>query len=217
MNTPNQSSSNPSGANLGSTTPGVSGNTGQTAANTSGQPGAGAANSAGLGSSSNSSPSSNATLNELQDKATALAKEATSQGQAGLDQYRQSAVGQVETLAESARAAADALKTNDTLGLSHYVSDVADGMLDFAGKLRGKSVDELIHDASDLARNNPTLFIAGSIAIGFGLTRFVKASNAARQAHTAAASPAEQPGGGRTAIPSATDQQRSASGFRQDF
>ncbi len=38
--------------------------------------------------------------------------------------------------------------------------------------LRGKSAEQLLHDAADLARNNPGLFIAGSIALGLAFPRF---------------------------------------------
>lgn len=152
MNTPNQADPNPSDS--------TQGGAGQP---TPGSPGSG-------------------TLNDLQDKATELAMEAKAKGQAELDQYRQSALSQVETLAESARAAANTLQANDSLGLSRYVAEVADSIQQFAGKLRGKNLDELLHDAAELARNNPGLFLAGSLAVGFGLTRFVKASSAAEPA-----------------------------------
>lgn len=49
-------------------------------------------------------------------------------------------------------------------------------MVRFADDLRGRNVDELVGDLNRMARNNPGLFIAGSIALGFGLTRFAKAS-----------------------------------------
>lgn len=132
--------------------------------------------SSAQGGAGQGSPGTGA-LNDLQDKAAELAREARIKGQAELDQYRQTALSQVETLANSARAAANTLQTNDSLGLSRYVAEVADNIQLFAGKLRGKSLDELLHDAAELARNNPALFLAGSLAVGFGLTRFVKASS----------------------------------------
>ena len=61
--------------------------------------------------------------------------------------------------------------------MSHYVSDIAQSMVDLADNLRGKSVDELVGEVNRLARNNPGLFIAGSVALGFGLTRFARASS----------------------------------------
>jgi hypothetical protein len=48
--------------------------------------------------------------------------------------------------------------------------------------LRGKSADELLQQAGKLARDNPTLFLAGSVALGFGLSRFLRASSPASTA-----------------------------------
>ncbi|HLD66642.1 MAG TPA: hypothetical protein VJA19_11395 [Pseudomonas sp.] len=150
--------------------------------NTPNQAGSNPSSSTSGGASQGADSPGTGARNELQDKASELAKEAKARGQAELDQYRQSALSQVETLAESARAAATTLQTNDSLGLSRYVAEVADGMQLFAGKLRGKSLDELLHDAGELARNNPALFLAGSLAVGFGLTRFIKATRSGEPA-----------------------------------
>jgi hypothetical protein len=45
-----------------------------------------------------------------------------------------------------------------------------------AHHLEGRSIDELANDAKRLARENPALFMLGSVAVGFGLSRFFKAS-----------------------------------------
>jgi hypothetical protein len=59
----------------------------------------------------------------------------------------------------------------------------------------------LLHDAADLARSNPGLFIAGSIAIGFGLSRFLKAGTAA----AATVSAEHDPAAGATSTPPPAD------------
>lgn len=114
------------------------------------------------------------------DDVRATARQATEEikakGKSQLDGYRESAADEIEKVAHSAEAAARELEGQDTLGLSGYVSDMAQGMVRLSDNLRGKSVDELFRDVNRLARDNPTLFIAGSIALGFGLTRFAKAS-----------------------------------------
>ena len=46
--------------------------------------------------------------------------------------------------------------------------------------------------AADLARNNPALFIAGSIALGFGLSRFLKAGSAPAATFADASDPASR-------------------------
>ncbi|EHY79720.1 hypothetical protein PstZobell_20073 [Stutzerimonas stutzeri ATCC 14405 = CCUG 16156] len=124
-------------------------------------------------SSSGAAPSAE----DLKAKAREAGEQVKSQGKAQLDSYRGTAADELEKVAQSVKAAAGELENQDSTGLSHYVSDMAQSMVDLADNLRGKSVDELVGDVNRLARNNPGLFIAGSIALGFGLTRFARASS----------------------------------------
>ncbi|MBB3241982.1 hypothetical protein FHW68_003519 [Pseudomonas sp. Tn43] len=94
-------------------------------------------------------------------------------------QYRDTAADQIEALARGAQSVVSEIRTNDTFGMSDYLANMADSMSSLAGKLRSKSAEELLHDGADLARDNPGLFIVGSIAVGFGLSRFLKAGTAA--------------------------------------
>jgi len=126
----------------------------------------------GSSSASHSSPAEDAKA-----KARQVAEEAKTQGKSQLEGYRETAADEIERVAQGAKAAAEELKGDDRLGLSGYVSDVAESMVQLSENLRGKSVDELLRDVNRLARNNPALFITGSIALGFGLTRFARASS----------------------------------------
>lgn len=112
----------------------------------------------------------------LQDDAKALLDSAREQGSAKFEEYRGTAADQLENLAQTAQSAAEQLQENDTLGLSHYVTDVAQSMTSLADNLRNKSAEQLLQQAGQLARDNPALFITGSIALGFGLSRFLRAS-----------------------------------------
>lgn len=98
--------------------------------------------------------------------------------QAGLhlDQYKDSAADQLENLAHNAQKAAQTMEQGDSLGLSRYVGDAAQQMTGFAESLRSKNAEQLLHDAGRLARDNPLLFLAGSVALGLGLSRLLKAS-----------------------------------------
>jgi hypothetical protein len=60
--------------------------------------------------------------------------------------------------------------------VSRYVRDAAQQVEALSGNLRSKSVPDLMHAASDLARSQPLLFIAGAVASGFALSRFLKSS-----------------------------------------
>ncbi|WP_095196142.1 hypothetical protein [Pseudomonas sp. Irchel 3A7] len=122
------------------------------------------------------------------------------QADAQFGEYRDTAADQIEALAKGAKSFVSELEEKDTLGMSDYLSDMAESMSGLAGSLRGKSAEQLLHDAAELARSNPTLFIAGSIALGFGLSRFLKAGSASTApldaASDSSASSSTPPAGG---------------------
>ena len=106
-----------------------------------------------------------------------LGEQAQAEGKAGVEHLRATAAEKVDTLAGSMQAAASELRRDDVGHLSGYVADLANGMSRFSSGLRNKSGDEMLRDVGRLARENPALFITGSIAIGFGLARFARASD----------------------------------------
>lgn len=114
----------------------------------------------------------------LKEDVTEALGGARQQADAQFGQYRDTAADQIEALAKGAKSVVSELESKDTLGMSDYLADMADSMSGLAGNLRGKSAEQLLHDGAELARNNPALFIAGSIALGFGLSRFLKAGSA---------------------------------------
>lgn len=115
---------------------------------------------------------------DLKDNVTEALGDARQKADAQFGQYRDTAADQIETLAKGAKSFVSELEEKDTLGISDYLNDMAESMSGLAGNLRGKNAEQLLHEAGDLARSNPSLFIAGSIAIGFGLSRFLKAGSA---------------------------------------
>lgn len=137
----------------------------------------------------------------LKEDVTEALGGAREQADAQFGQYRDTAADQIEALAQDAKSFVSELEDKDTLGMSDYLTDMAESMTGLAGNLRGKSAEQLLHDAADLARNNPALFIAGSVAIGFGLSRFLKAGTSAAATvsadhHDPAAGRSTPPSGG---------------------
>ena len=129
------------------------------------------------GTGQNASGAAGHATEDAKAKARQAADQVKTQGKSQLEGYRETAADEIEKVAQGAKAAAQELEGQDRLGLSNYVSDMAQNMVQFSDSLRGKSVDELFQDVNRLARNNPALFITGSIALGFGLTRFARASS----------------------------------------
>ncbi|HET6805689.1 MAG TPA: hypothetical protein VFH59_09645 [Frateuria sp.] len=132
------------------------------------------------------------------DGADEMAERMRAEGQEQVRHYRNVAADKVDTLADSVKAAAAEMRDDDVAHLSRHVSDMAGGLSRMAAGLREKSADELLHDVRRIARENPTLFIAGSIAIGFGLTRFARASASNGTDRERASPPAVSERTGRT-------------------
>ncbi|HKS14125.1 MAG TPA: hypothetical protein VJS90_13950 [Pseudomonas sp.] len=126
-----------------------------------------------------SSPPTDAAKDHLQNiagEANSLLTEAKEQGSEQFEHYRDFAAEQLDTLVEGAQSAASALEGKDSLGLSSYLGDLARYLGEFSHQVRDQSAEQLLQKGSQLARDNPAVFLAGSVAIGFGLSRFLRAS-----------------------------------------
>jgi hypothetical protein len=70
--------------------------------------------------------------------------------------------------------------------VARYVRDAAGHVETLSQNLRGKSVNDLIREASRLARSQPAVFLAGAVASGFMLSRFLKSSASRAEGATSA-------------------------------
>ena len=61
-------------------------------------------------------------------------------------------------------------------GLARTLDDVATNVESFADTIRGRSLTQLVSSAAELARRNPTVFLAGTIIAGFAVSRFVRST-----------------------------------------
>lgn len=132
--------------------------------------------STSTGASSRSDDDVKQTARHLGEEARHLGDEARTQGKEQFEHLRGTAAQNLDKLAESAQAAASKLEQDDVGHLSEYVSDLASRMGQLSNTLRTKSIDEVFQDLGRIARENPALFVTGSLAIGFGISRFARAS-----------------------------------------
>lgn len=129
----------------------------------------------GTGTTSNNRPQDSS---DLREQLSGAADDAKSMAKDQGEHYRDAAAENVDAMADSARAAADQLDHGGLGGeLSDHITDLADGMSRFSAGLRDKSADEMIRDLRETARNHPAMFLAGSVALGFGISRFARASS----------------------------------------
>jgi hypothetical protein len=79
--------------------------------------------------------------------------------------------------------ASSQFKEQNLQTLADYTSEIGSTIKSFSENLHNRTVEELLKDIQSIARRNPTAFVLGSIAVGVGISRFLKAS-AERQKST---------------------------------
>ena len=87
-----------------------------------------------------------------------------------------------ERIAAAVERTADELGDDGETSLTGFGHSVASLMRQLAGGLRERDVEEFARELGALARRNPGVFLAGSVAVGFGVARFFKAHTPGAQA-----------------------------------
>ncbi len=117
-----------------------------------------------------------ATKQKLEEDARDAKRKASAKAHEKAEAGQHQAADEGDALSDAIDAAASSLDDHDREGLARYARELSEHLSSAAEQLEGRSVDELANDAKRLARNNPALFMLGSISVGFGLSRFFKAS-----------------------------------------
>ncbi|MBV8766391.1 MAG: hypothetical protein JOZ66_15895 [Hyphomicrobiales bacterium] len=111
---------------------------------------------------------------QAKDAASSLANEANQRAMGFLNQQVASGADLVSHVADSAKSAADNLEEKAPQ-LAQLVRDAAERVEGFSNDFRGKTVDELMRDVSDLTRRQPALVFGAASLAGFCLFRVLKA------------------------------------------
>jgi hypothetical protein len=98
-------------------------------------------------------------------------------GREEADRIKQQAADKAEDIADALDAGTEELEGNGGDALSGYAHSMASLMRRMAGGLRENDIEDFASELSDYARRNPAMFLAGSVALGFGISRFLKASS----------------------------------------
>jgi hypothetical protein len=85
----------------------------------------------------------------------------------------------IRNVARAIDSAATELESQSPTG-ARTVRETARQVEGLSDNLSGRSVNELIHTAAQLARAQPAVFIGGSVVAGFALARFLKSSSQQR-------------------------------------
>jgi ABC-type transporter Mla subunit MlaD len=157
------------------------------------------------------SPSQDSAISGLVDRAQGLASNVAASAQ---DKARQLAEEQKSAAAEQVEEVARVLDTAAEQvervlpEAAQYVRDAASGVHRVSSAVRDQSVDDMIDMVTTFARNQPGLFLAGSVFAGFAVARFLK-SSADRRWETE--STGASAGGGRSGSKSSGSRSRGGS------
>jgi hypothetical protein len=113
---------------------------------------------------------------KLKSEAANVIETAKDAGRQRLETGKDRAAEQVEKVAGVMEQASAQLKDSDLGSLADYAGQVASTIKSVSDNLRNRSIDDFLRDTQSLARQNPTLFLLGSVAIGVAISRFLKAS-----------------------------------------
>lgn len=92
------------------------------------------------------------------------------------DEQKSQAAGRLSNVANALRQTGENLESQHEDTFGQYARAAADQLEQFSNTLQNKNMNELLNEVQSFARRQPELFIAGSLAAGFLLGRFLKSS-----------------------------------------
>lgn len=114
---------------------------------------------------------------KLRSEATRLKSEAGVKARSAAEEGKFKAADTLGNVSQATRDAAEKLKGGNADALAGLVATAADSIEGFAKRMREKSVDDMIDDTREMIRRSPVVVIAVAAAVGFLVSRFLKATN----------------------------------------
>jgi hypothetical protein len=113
---------------------------------------------------------------QLGSDAADVIEKAKAVGEQKLEGGKRTAAEQADKVAGVIDEAAKQLSQNDLESLAEYTNRFGSNIKTFADQLRSRNLDDLLRDAQSMARRSPGAFVLGSVAMGFAISRFFKAT-----------------------------------------
>jgi hypothetical protein len=104
--------------------------------------------------------------------------EAKGQVKSTLSEQKVKAAENLEQVAGVLRRTGQELAESENQTFAQYAEAAAEQVERFSGYLKNHEVGELVNDLRDVARRQPEMFVAGALAAGFLIGRFLKSSGA---------------------------------------
>jgi hypothetical protein len=103
--------------------------------------------------------------------------EAKGQVKSTLSDQKVKAAENLDQVAGVLRRTSQELSSGENQTIAQYAEAAAEQVERFSGYLKNHEVGELVNDLRDVARRQPEMFVAGALAAGFLIGRFLKSSS----------------------------------------
>lgn len=144
--------------------------------NQAGGPGSTSGSSSNQGATSTISGVAQQATELVREQASRAAGQAQHQAQTFLSQQKDVAADHIEGVVKVLHDTVDQLRERSPGAVTEYAERAVGSLDSVAAALREQDVRSLIGQVEDFARRQPVLFLAGSVAVGFALARFLKSS-----------------------------------------
>jgi len=114
-------------------------------------------------------------VSQVRDQVTSLRSQATERARGFADEGKGKVTGLLEDVSEVINDAARSVDERLGADYGDYAHRAADAVAGFAGRIRGKSVDDIMDDTKDFVRKSPVVAIGIAAVAGFALIRVIKA------------------------------------------
>jgi len=113
---------------------------------------------------------------QTQQAAGQVAESAKSTAVSYADSQKQTATQSLHSVADAFHDTGKTMESSGPAPIANYANKAGDKIDELAQYLEQTSVQNLIGDAENFARQHSSLFLGGALAIGFAASRFIKAS-----------------------------------------
>ena len=127
-----------------------------------------------------------------------------------LEEQKRQIADRISAVARALRSAAQPLDESQTRVIAGYLEEGAMQVDSLSRTMRERHWGELVADAEDFARRQPTWFVLGAVATGFVVGRLLWASSGVRQPNAAWSSRSSEPA--RTVTAAVSSGSNSAAG-----
>jgi hypothetical protein len=122
-----------------------------------------------------------AAVEQMKEKAQDASQQAKEMSSTFFKGQKQNVVSRVDAYAESARKAAECLRSSEGHAVAGAVSTAAEQLTRVSDYLRQKEPTDLLHDVEQFARRKPEIVFGGMFLLGLAASRFLKASSPRQQ------------------------------------